>query len=147
MHETTHPRSATTIPRPTEVGGVLTRARPWILLAFRCVVAALFVLHPLESAGLLDGSPPSGFLLGVSVVEIVLIALIALVLLARAAAFLLSGMMAFAYFVVHLPQGWNWLENGGEPAALYCWVFLLLFVVGPGPLSLGRPRADAVVAA
>ena len=51
-------------------------------------------------------------------------------------------MMAFAFFVIHLPNGWNWLDNGGEPPALYSWVFLLLFVLGPGPISLDRRRDD-----
>lgn len=116
----------------------LTRALPWVLLAFRCVVAVLFVLHPLDTLGLLGNPGPGGVMPAAFVVEILLVSLVALGLHARIAAFLLSGMMAFAYFVVHLPQGWNWLENGGEPAALYSWIFLLLSVLGPGPLSLGR---------
>jgi putative oxidoreductase len=124
-----------------EAGSRFLRARPWVLLAFRCAVAVLFLLHPVESAGLLSGEAPTGMMLAISVVEIALIALVVLGLYARIAAFLLSGMMAFAFFVVHLPNGWNWLDNGGEPPALYCWVFLLLFVLGPGPISLDRRRA------
>jgi putative oxidoreductase len=107
-------------------------------------VAALFVLHPLDSLGVLGGPAPAGPTSAIFVVEICLVALVALGLQARIAAFLLSGMMAFAFFFVHLPDGWNWLENGGEPAALYSWIFLLVAVIGPGPLSLGlRGRAHA----
>lgn len=112
------------------------------MLAFRCAVAVLFVLHPLTSLGLVGGESWGGFMVAVSVVEIVLIVLVAVGFHARVAAFLLSGMMAFAFFVVHLPNGWNWLDNGGEPPALYSWVFLLLFVLGPGPISLDRRRVD-----
>lgn len=133
--------------RPREPRGRrLERARPATLLAFRCAVAALFVLHPLDGLGLLGGGPPTALLFGICLVEIALIALVVLGLFARAAAFLLSGLMAFAFFVVHLPGGWNWLENGGEPPALYAWIFLLLVVVGPGPLSLDRLRAGPAAA-
>lgn len=124
--------------RTSRFDGARTRALPGVLLAFRCVVAVLFVLHPLDTSGLLGNPGPGGVMPAVFIVEIALVALVALGLHARIAAFLLSGIMAFAYFIIHLPQGWNWLENGGEPAALYSWIFLLLSVLGPGPLSLGR---------
>lgn len=125
----------------TDVPGRLDRARPAILLAFRIVVAVLFALHPVNTLGLLDGSDPEVAMAALSLVEILLVALVAVGLFARQAAFLLSGMMAFAFFVMHLPGGWNWLENGGEAPALYCWIFFLLFVLGPGPLSLDQHRA------
>jgi putative oxidoreductase len=141
--------SRATLPEETtpRSGDRLHRARPWTLLAFRCVVAVIFLLHPIESLGLLSGETPPTTMMAISVVEIALISLVVIGLYARAAAFLLSGMMAFAFFVIHLPNGWNWLENGGEPPALYCWVFLLLFVLGPGPLSLDRRRAGPAAVA
>ena len=132
----------TTAISPTSTREFLVRAQPWTLLAFRCAVAVLFVLHPLASLGLLGGESWGGFMVAVSVVEIVLVVLVAAGFHARAAAFLLSGTMAFAFFVIHLPNGWNWLDNGGEPPALYNWVFLLLFVLGPGPISLDRRGVD-----
>jgi putative oxidoreductase len=132
----------TTAVPPTSTPEFLVRAQPWTLLAFRCAVAVLFLLHPLTSLGLLGGDSWGGFLVAVSIVEIVLIVLVVLGFYARLAAFLLSGMMAFAFFVIHLPDGWNWLDNGGEPPALYSWVFLLLFVIGPGPISLDGRRVD-----
>jgi putative oxidoreductase len=132
----------TTVGSPTSTQEFLVRAQPWTLLAFRCAVAILFVLHPLTALGLLGGESWGGVMVAVSVVEITLIVLVAVGFHARVAAFLLSGMLAFAFFVMHLPDGWNWLDNGGEPAALYSWVFLLLFVIGPGPISLDRRRID-----
>lgn len=66
--------------------------------------------------------------------------LIAVGLFTRAAAFVLSGVMAFAYFTVHAPLGWNPLQNMGEPAALYSWIFLLLCVVGGGRYAVDALR-------
>lgn len=51
-------------------------------------------------------------------------------------AFILSGEMAMAYFRVHFPRGFFPLPNGGELAALYCFVFLFLCIAGAGPISL-----------
>ncbi|MFC5139964.1 DoxX family protein [Actinomycetospora rhizophila] len=134
--ETTAERDSTTM----RSGSLLRYARPGTLLAFRVAVTVLFLLHPIDMIGLLGGESPGGVMVAISVVEILAALLVAVGLFARPAAFLLSGMLAFAYFVIHLPDGWNWMENGGEPAALYSWIFLLLFVLGPGPLSLDRLR-------
>jgi putative oxidoreductase len=56
----------------------------------------------------------------------------------RPVAFLLSGQMAVAYFRAHQPRGFWPLLNGGELAALYCFLFLYLAAAGPGPWSLDR---------
>ncbi len=53
----------------------------------------------------------------------------------RPAATLCSGSMAYAYFVHHQSDGLFPLENGGEQAALFCWAFLLIAVLGPGRWS------------
>ena len=66
--------------------------------------------------------------------------LIAVGLLTRPVAFLLSGQMAVAYFMQHFPNGFWPIQNQGELAALYCFVFLYLSARGPGRYSL-----DAVV--
>ena len=59
-------------------------------------------------------------------------------LFTRPVAFVLSGEMAVAYFMAHAPRG-SWpLANGGELAALYCFIFLYLAVAGGGDLSLDR---------
>lgn len=56
----------------------------------------------------------------------------------RPVAFVLAGEMAFAYFRVHQPRGLWPIQNGGELAVLYCFLFLYLCAAGPGPLSLDR---------
>ncbi len=62
--------------------------------------------------------------------------LILIGLLTRPAAFLLSGMMAVAYFGWHAPGGFFPIVNGGELAALYCFVFFYFIFSGPGPWSV-----------
>jgi putative oxidoreductase len=57
-------------------------------------------------------------------------------LLSRPVAFILSGDMAVAYFMSHWPKGWLPLLNGGDLAVMYCFVFLYLWVAGPGPWSV-----------
>jgi putative oxidoreductase len=71
--------------------------------------------------------------------------LIVLGLFTRPVAFLLSGEMAFAYFISHAPRGFFPLSNGGnggELAIVYCFVFLYFFVVGAGVWSLDRRWAS-----
>ena len=62
-------------------------------------------------------------------------ALLLVGLFTRPVAFVLSGEMAFAYFMAHAPHGFWPLINRGELAALYCFVFLFLAAAGPGPLE------------
>jgi len=68
--------------------------------------------------------------------------LITLGLYTRMVAFLLSGEMAFAYFMSHAPRGFFPLLNGGDAAILYCFVFFYLWVAGGGSWSLDRLRAS-----
>ena len=62
--------------------------------------------------------------------------LIALGLFTRPAAFLASGTMAVAYWYAHAPMNFFPVNNMGDAAILYCFVFLYLVFAGPGPLSL-----------
>src|SRR5262245_58560230 len=62
--------------------------------------------------------------------------LLVLGLFTRPVSFILSGMMAVAYFQVHSPRGFWTIQNGGELAAFYCFVFLYLSAAGSGPWSL-----------
>jgi putative oxidoreductase len=57
-------------------------------------------------------------------------------LFTRPVAFILSGEMAFAYFIGHAPQGFWPVLNQGHPAILFCFLFLYLSAAGPGPWSL-----------
>jgi putative oxidoreductase len=65
----------------------------------------------------------------------------------RAAAFVLSGEMAFAYFIAHAPHGsvLSPILNQGEPAVLYCFVFLFFAVAGPGAWSIDAARGAVKV--
>ena len=61
-------------------------------------------------------------------------------LFARPVAFVLAGEMAVAYFQAHLPRGPWPILNGGELAALYCFLWLYIAAAGPGPLSVDAVR-------
>lgn len=61
-------------------------------------------------------------------------------LFTRPVAFLLCGMMAFAYFIGHAPRGFFPIVNQGEAAILFCFVFLLLAAAGAGAWSLDGLR-------
>jgi putative oxidoreductase len=73
-------------------------------------------------------------------VEVVGGALISLGLFTSPVAFIASGQMAVAYFQAHAPRGFWPVQNGGELAALYCFVFLYLATGGPGRWSLDALR-------
>ncbi len=62
-------------------------------------------------------------------------------LFTRPVAFILSGTMAVAYFYAHFPKGFFPLLNGGELAALYCFVFLFVAAAGAGAWSVDELRA------
>ena len=74
------------------------------------------------------------------VIEIVGSVLLILGLFTRCTAFVLSGLMAFAYFIAHAPRGFYPILNAGELAALYCFVFLYIAAAGPGPWSIDAAR-------
>ena len=61
-------------------------------------------------------------------------------LFTRPAAFVLSGMMAVGYFMVHFPQGFFPAANGGDAAMLYCFIFLYIAAAGAGPWSVDALR-------
>jgi putative oxidoreductase len=112
----------------------------WLLAVLRIVVALLFMQHGGQK--LLNYPPGRGAVhlfsqAGLAgVLELVGGAFILLGLLTRLIAFILSGEMAFAYFLMHAKRGFWPIENGGELAVLYCFVFLYLAAAGAGPLSL-----------
>ncbi len=58
----------------------------------------------------------------------------------RCVAFILSGELAFAYFIGHAPRGFYPLTNGGEAAVLFCFIFLYLDCAGGGPWSVDAMR-------
>ncbi|MEV5090786.1 DoxX family protein [Streptomyces griseoincarnatus] len=130
----------------------LDRHQPLVLGLFRIVIGLLFTSEGAATLfGVLDrDATPAGDwpFWYAGVIELVCGVLILLGVLTRAAAFLSSGAMAFAYFTEHQPDGLFPLQNGGLSPALFCWGFLLLVFFGPGSLALsGLFRRDATAAA
>ena len=70
-------------------------------------------------------------------------ALLVLGLFTRPVAFLLSGLMAFAYFIAHAPRSIFPVLNGGDAAILFCFVFLYLALAGGGAWSFDAFRAKS----
>jgi len=91
-----------------------------------------------KTLGLLGGTRvPVASLTGVAgYLELIGGILVMVGLLTRPVAFVLSGEMCVAYFLVHARGGLWPVQNHGELAVLYCFVFLYLVFSGPGPLSL-----------
>jgi putative oxidoreductase len=58
----------------------------------------------------------------------------------RPVAFVLSGLMAVAYWMAHAPKSIFPVLNGGDAAILFCFVFLYIAAAGPGPWSLDQRR-------
>ncbi|MEU9704261.1 DoxX family protein [Streptomyces sp. NPDC047981] len=126
----------------------LNQAQPYALGLFRAVIGLLFACHGAASLfGVLGDGPTAtaGTWPGwyAAVIQLVAGVLVLVGLGTRSAAFVASGSMAYAYFVVHQPEGLFPLENSGEGSALFCWAFLLLVFTGPGALSLDRAFGGA----
>jgi putative oxidoreductase len=104
----------------------------------RIVVGFLFLCHGAQK--LFGGTPPPEMPVALfwiaGVIELVGGGLVCIGLLTGWAAFICSGMMAVAYFMAHQPQGLLPIENRGELAAIYAWVFLLIAARGSGTWSL-----------
>ena len=109
----------------------------------RVVAGLMFAVHGAQKLfGFLGGRQmPVGSLFGVAgIIEFVGGLLIALGLFASWAAFIASGEMAWAYFQAHAPRGFWPITNGGELAALFCFVFLYFATMGSGKLSVDSIR-------
>ncbi|MCA0200961.1 MAG: DoxX family protein [Proteobacteria bacterium] len=140
--------------------GFYARWAPYQLSILRIMSSLLFVAHgtqklfnfPMRPTA--DGAAPPAFelmsLIGAAgILEFVGGALLLIGLFTRPVAFVLSGMMAVAYFIAHHPRTFYPVNNGGDAAILFCFIFLLLFFTGGGPLSVdaifARRRAEAAV--
>jgi putative oxidoreductase len=118
--------------------------------ALRIVAGYLFIAH---GTAKLFGAPHVAMFDGLQifslagiagVLEVTGGALVILGLFTRPAAFVLSGLMAFAYFIAHAPQGNALLPllNGGELAVLYSFLFLFLSAAGSGAYALDNVLRD-----
>lgn len=127
----------------------LTAWTPRVLSILRIITGFLFLWHgsqklfnypPMPPMPPDAPAPPFAFMLFAGILEFGGGLLILIGLFTRPVAFLLSGMMAVAYFIGHAFNGKGFLPlvNSGELAVIYCFVFLYLFFAGGGAWSLDR---------
>ena len=123
--------------------------QPALLSILRIICGLLYLEHGTQK--LLNFPPREGgavelfsFYGFAGALELVGGLLLVLGLFTRPVAFILSGMMAVAYFMAHAPKSFFPAVNGGDAAILFCFVFLYLVFAGGGPWSLDAKRATAV---
>ena len=123
----------------------LTFLAPWsprLLSVLRIVTGLLFMQHGTAKffgfpyVEMLANIPVFSLIGLAGILELVGGALLVVGLFTRPVAFILSGMMAVAYFLAHAGGSFFPLVNQGELAVLYCFVFLYLAAAGPGPWSV-----------
>ena len=126
----------------------LSRWSPQALALLRVVSGLIFLEHGTQKfLGLPSGRAAWSGLgfdnLGAfaGVIEIVAGTLIVLGLFTRLAAFVASGAMAAAYWIAHAPQNFFPVNNGGDAAILYCFIFLYLVFAGPGAFAIDNSRS------
>lgn len=118
------------------------RWQPQVHALLRIVLGFLFACHGAQKLLGLPHPPANGtvelmsFMGFAGALELVGGFMVMVGLFTRPIAFLLSGMMAVAYFMAHQPQGALPITNKGEPAVLYCFAFLFLSAAGSGLYSL-----------
>ena len=120
----------------------MERFRPYILSILRIVIGLLFLQHGLSKVFNFPAPSPvpslSGLLILAAILETVGAALFLVGAYTRIVAFILSGEMAFAYFMAHAPRSLYPVVNAGELAVLFCFIFLYFAFAGGGPLSVDR---------
>jgi putative oxidoreductase len=119
---------------------------PRLLSVLRIMTGLLFLQHgtakylkfpPVPAMAKVEPMSAAGI---AGILELVGGVLIILGLFTRPVAFVMSGLMAVAYFMAHAPRGFFPILNQGELAILYCFVFLYLAAAGAGPWSLDAQR-------
>ena len=122
----------------------LGKYAPYALAVLRIVTALLFIEHgtaKLLGFPAMPGTDHSGgslppMILIAALLEIFGGLAILVGFFTRPVAFILSGMMAVAYWMAHVPKGGFFpLSNGGDAAVLFCFIFLYLVFAGPGAWS------------
>ena len=120
---------------------ILSRVEGPVYALLRIVAGCMFAVHGAQKLfGVLGGRQPELFtqLWFAGVIELVGGVLVAIGFLASPVAFICSGQMAVAYWQAHAPRGIWPIQNGGELAALYCFVFLYIAARGAGRWSVDR---------
>ena len=118
---------------------------PQLLSVLRIIAGLLLLQHGTTKyltfpVTQMSGASPMTMGGAAGLIELVGGVLLVIGLFTRPTAFVVSGMLAVAYFSAHAPQGFFPILNGGELAALYCFVFLYLAAAGGGPWSVDRMR-------
>lgn len=123
---------------------LLSPYRPYIYALLRMAAGLLFFLHGLPKLFGGFGRPAPVELMSqmglAGIIEVIGGAMIGLGLFTSPVAFLASGQMAVAYFQAHAPRGLWPIMNGGELAALFCFVFLYFAAAGSGKWSIDSIR-------
>lgn len=115
----------------------------------RIMVALLMLAHPLQKfAGFPSPSrfglaDPLSLVGAAGIIEAVAGLLLLIGYQSRIAAFILSGTMAVAYFIVHARLSFFPIENGGELAILFCFTLLFISCAGAGAFSLDERRVGS----
>lgn len=128
----------------------LQRLAPQLLGITRVLVGILLASHGAQKllgafGGIPEGVP--GFIVWTAgPIELVGGALMAVGFFTRSASFLMSGLMAFAYFLGHAGKGFWPILNGGELAIVYSWLSLYLAAQGPGAWALDNLRSRRAIA-
>jgi putative oxidoreductase len=118
----------------------LARYQPIVLSIFRIMVALLLFqygvakLFKFPALPYFANIPP--LITTAGAIELILGALLIVGLFTRLSAFILSGEMAFAYFIGHFPRAFFPLLNGGNAAILFCFACLYIACAGGGPWSV-----------
>ena len=122
----------------------LGRFAPYLYALLRIMAGFLFFQHGLPKLFGGFGRPAPAELFSqmglAGLIEVIGGALIAIGLFTSPVAFIASGETAWAYFQAHAPRGFWPITNGGELAALYCFVFLYFAAMGSGKLSVDSIR-------
>lgn len=121
----------------------LDKYNPYTLGALRIIAGLLYFEHGTQKAFSFPIPGPeslSGLAMASTALELIGGVLIVLGLFTRPVAFILSGHMAFAYFIAHAPRSFYPVANGGDASILFCFVFLLLVTAGAGAFSLDNRK-------
>lgn len=121
----------------------LNKYQPYTLGALRIIAGLLYLEHGTQKAFNFPIPGPeslSTLSMASTLLELVGGTLIVLGLFTRPVAFILSGHMAFAYFLAHAPKSFYPVANGGDSSILFCFVFLLLVTAGAGAFSIDNRK-------